>query len=225
VDRVGPLSCRACAAGFVSSAERAPHNRFLLRLPVALLAALALWLVLRPIIDSAVAGLAETLIRAFEYPRVTRLVVDDHRAQVRRSDFRTDSKIPAVALTDITFNTIVLLSLYLALPRPLSRRQLERLFMGACVLYLTQALNLVFHVKTLYALGLGEWSQQQYSDLARNVFGFLRYFTDLPGRFSFPFLIWLGFNWDVVMQLLGTPAGDRDGQKKQLKKKRSGPSK
>jgi len=209
----------------VRTAERAPHTRFLLRLPVALLVALALWLVLRPVIDTAVAGLAGTLIRTFEYPRVTRLVVEDHRAQVRRSDFRTDSQIPALALTDITFNTIVLLALYFAFPRPFSRRQLERLFMGACVLYLTQALNLVFHVKTLYALGLGEWSQQHYSDLGRNVFGFLRYFTDLPGRFSFPFLIWLGFNWDVVMQLLGTPAGEGDGQKKRLKKKTSGPQK
>jgi len=225
VDRVGPLSRQTCAASLVKTAERAPHTSFLLRLPVALLVSLALWLALRPVFDTAVAGLAGTLIRAFEYPRVTRLVVEDHRAQVRRSDFRTDSQIPTVALTDITFNTIVLLALYLALPRPLSRRQLERLFMGACVLYLTQALNLVFHVKTLYALDLGEWSQQHYSDLARNVFGFLRYFTDLPGRFSFPFLIWLGFNWDVVMQLLGTPAGEGDGQKKRLKKKNSRPRK
>ena len=114
-------------------------------------------------------------------------------------------------LTDITFNVIVLMALYLALPRPQSRRQLERLFMGVCVLYLTQALNLVFHVKTLYALGLGEWSHQHYSDFARNVFGFFRYFTDLPGRFSFPFLIWLGFNWDSVMTLLGTPAAEQAG--------------
>jgi hypothetical protein len=52
-------------------------------------------------------------------------------------------------------------------------------------------------------MGLGEWSQHHYSDLARNVYGFGRYFTDLPGRFSFPFLIWLGFNWEAVMRMLG----------------------
>jgi hypothetical protein len=91
--------------------------------------------------------------------------------------------------------------------------------MGGCLLYLTQALNLAFHVKTLYALGLGEWSQQHYSDLARNVFGFLRYFTDLPGRFSFPFLIWLGFNWDAVMTLLGTPVAERDKDEKNRRPK------
>jgi len=175
---------------------------FLRRLPVTLMAAVILWLLLRPAIDVAVAGLAQTLIRAFEHPRVTRLVVDDHLVQVRRSDFRSGSGIPTVSLAENNFNLIVLLALYLALPKPFSRRQLERLFMGCCVLYLTQTLNLVFHIKTLYATGLGEWSQQSYSDLARNVFGFGQYFTDLPGRFSFPFLIWLGFNWAVVMRMI-----------------------
>jgi len=175
---------------------------FLRRLPVTLIAAVVIWLLLRPAIDTAVAGLAQTLIRSFEYPRVTRLVVDDHRAQMRRSDLRTDSKVPSVSMTEVTFNTIVLLALYLALPHPFSRKQLERLFMGWCVLCLSQSINLLFHVKTLYSMGLGEWSQHHYSDLARNIFGFGRYFTDLPGRFSFPFLIWLGFNWDVVMKML-----------------------
>ena len=175
---------------------------FLRRLPVTLIAAVFIWLLLRPAIDTVVAGLAQTLVRSFEYPRVTRLVVEDHRAQMRRSDLRTDSKVRSVSMTEVTFNTIVLLALYLALPRPFSRRQLERLFMGSCVLCLLQAVNLLFHVKTLYSMGLGEWSQVHYSDLARNIFGFGRYFTDLPGRFSFPFLIWLGFNWEAIMKML-----------------------
>ena len=176
---------------------------FLRRLPLTLIAAVAIWLALRPAIDTVVAGFAQTLIRSFEYPRVTRLVVEDHRVQMRRTDLRTDSKVPSVSMNEINFNTIVLLALYLALPNPFSKRQLERLFMGWCVLCLTQSINLLFHVKALYAMGLGEWSQHNYSDLARNVFGFGRYFTDLPGRFSFPFLIWMGFNWEVVMKMLG----------------------
>lgn len=192
---------------------------FLRRLPVTLIAAVVIWLLLRPAIDTAVAGLAQTLIRSFEYPRVTRLVVEDHQAQMRRTDLRTDSKVPSVSMTEVTFNTIVLLALYLALPHPFSRRQLERLFMGWCVLYLSQSINLLFHVKTLYAMGLGEWSQHHYSDLARNAFGFGRYFTDLPGRFSFPFLIWLGFNWDVVMKMLGIQ--EETPRKSKTKKKTS----
>ena len=193
---------------------------FLRRLPLTLIAAVAIWLALRPAIDTMVAGFAQTLIRSFEYPRVTRLVVEDHRTQMRRTDLRTDSKVPSVSMNEITFNTIVLLALYLALPNPFSKRQLERLFMGWCVLCLSQSINLLFHVKTMYAMGLGEWSQHHYSDFARNVFGFGRYFTDLPGRFSFPFLIWLGFNWEVVMRMLqmSEDTGDKTASKRKKRK-------
>ncbi len=179
------------------------YRSFLKRLPLALIIAMVVWLLLRPVLDSAVAGFTQLLVRSFEYPRVTRLITEDHRAKVVRSDFRTDSGIPSIPLTEKHFNTIVLLALYLALPRPFGRRQLERLFMGWCVLYLTQTMNVFFHVKCLYAFSLGEWSIQNYSNFARDFYGFLRYFTDLPGRFSFPFLIWLGFNWDLVIRLLG----------------------
>jgi hypothetical protein len=190
------------------------------RLPLTLIAAIIIWLLLRPAIDSLVAGLAQTLIRSFEHPKVTRLVIEDERVQIRRSDLRVDSKVYSVSMTEVSFNTIVLLALYLALPRPFSRRQLERLFMGWCVLVVSQATNLVFHVKTLYATGLGDWSLHYYSDLARNIFGFGRYFTDLPGRFSFPFLIWIGFNWEVVMAMLGVSGDDEVQRKRKNGKKR-----
>ncbi|MEE4270039.1 MAG: hypothetical protein V2I67_00090 [Thermoanaerobaculales bacterium] len=197
------------------SEHAALFRSFLKRLPLTLLVAMLLWLALRPVLDVAVTGFAQLLIRSFEYPRVTRLVVEGHSAEVRRSDFRTDSGIPAIPLTEKHFNTIVLLALFLALPRPFSRRQLERLFMGWCILYLTQTMNLLFHVKCLYALSLGDWSVQHYSDLARDFYGFWRYFTDLPGRFSFPFLIWLGFNWDLVTHLIGpTISSGEDSPKK-----------
>jgi hypothetical protein len=192
--------------------DSADQRSFLRRLPVAAVVALVLWLLLRPALDGAVCGLAELLIRAYEYPRVTRLVPVEHRADVRRVDLRTDSAIPTVALTEIHFNTIVLLALSLALRRPLSRRQLQRLVMGWSVLFLSQSLNLVFHVKLLYAAGFGDWSLQHYSVVARNVYGYLQYFTDLPGRFAFPFLIWIGFNWDLVMTIVGAPSPTAAGR-------------
>jgi len=190
-------------------------KRFVRRLPVAAIAALVVWVLLRPALDGAVSGFAQLLIRAYEYPKVTRLVVVDHRAEVRRADMRSDSAVPTVALTEIHFNTIVFLALCLALPRPWSRKQLERLVMGWSVLYLTQSLNLLFHVKFLYASAFGAWSFQQYTEAARNIFGFLQYATDLPGRFAFPFAIWIGFNWDRVMPVVGLsgepPRGGKGG--------------
>ncbi len=195
------------------------YRSFLKRLPLTLVLAMVVWLLIRPVLDTAISGFAQLLIRSFEYPRVTRLVVDDHKAEVHRSDFRTDSGIPAIPLTEKHFNTIVLLALFLAMPRPFSRRQLERLFMGWCILYLTQTMNLFFHVKCLYALSLGEWSLQNYSNFSRDFYGFWRYFTDLPGRFSFPFLIWLGFNWDLVTQLLRPAAAANEDEARATAKK------
>ena len=82
---------------------------YLLRLGVTLVISVGVWLGVRPLLDGLVAGGAEVLLRAFEVPRVTRLVPVDHRAEVRRSDFRSDSALPTVPLTEIHFNTVVLL--------------------------------------------------------------------------------------------------------------------
>jgi hypothetical protein len=202
------------------AAVKQATRTYLRRLPIALIGAIIIWLLVRPALDSLIAGLTQTLVRSFEHPRVTRLVIEDHRVRILRSDLRVDSKIYSVAMAEITFNTIVLLSLYLALPRPFSRRQLERLFMGWCVLIVCQIVNLGFHIKTLYATGLGEWSLHYYSDFARNAFGFGRYFTDLPGRYAFPFLIWLGFNWDVVMKMLGLHEEESENNSASKRKKR-----
>jgi hypothetical protein len=139
---------------------------------------------------------------------VTTLVASQHAAQVLRADFRPGSGIPTIPLTEIHFNTIVLLALFGSLRGALSRQQLERTVMAWSLLVVAQTLNLVFHVKCLYAFSLGEWSQVHYSDVARNVFGFLRYFTDLPGRFSFPFLLWLAFSWDRVSRMIGVRIAD-----------------
>jgi len=212
VDRMGTVGDRDRGTRPVRAVRdpSTPHvQKFLFRLPVALAVALAAWLVLRPALDTVVCGLAEMLIRGYEQPRVTRLMPVDHRAQVRRADLRTDSTVPTVSLTEVHFNTIVLLALFLALPRPWSRLQAERLVMGWCVLLGLQTLNLVFHVKFIYATALGDWSIQHYSVVGRNVYGFLQYFTDLPGRFASPFLIWIGFNWDHVMAMISADAGRR----------------
>jgi hypothetical protein len=190
------------------------HLGFLRRLPITLVAAMLLWLILRGTLDLTVPRFTEIMIRSFEYPRVTRLVATEHWVEIRRADFRAGSAIPKVSLTEVHFNTIILLALYLAMPRPFSRTQLERLLMGWCTLYLIQCLNLLFHVKTVYAIGLGEWSVHNYSPVARNVFAYLQYFTDLPVKFSSPFLIWLGFNWDDVMVMLGVARGTPAAAKK-----------
>ena len=185
-----------------TSPTRPAWTRFLSRLPFAAMTALLIWLAIRPALDASVCRLAEMLIRGYEYPRVTRLHAEEHHAHIQRADLRTGSAVPSIPLTEIHFNTVVLLALFLAFANPQTRVQLERLVMGWSVLLATQVVNLVAHVKFLYATAMGDWSASHYSELGRNVYGFLQYFTDLPGRFAFPFLIWVLFNWDLVMEMI-----------------------
>lgn len=196
-------------------------SSFLVRLPLTMVAAMVLWMLLRPVLDHAVAGFAELLLRAFEHPQVTRLLVEAHVVKIARTDLLAGSAVPTFALTQVHFNTIVLLALCLALPRPLSWRQLERLLMAWTVLFVLQTLNLVLHVKMTYATMMGPWSTQHYSEFARNFYGFWQYFTDLPGRFAAPFLIWLGFNWDHVIGLVQPekPAAPTDRANPQRRRK------
>lgn len=188
---------------------------FLLRLPVATLLALVAWTLLRPALDAATAGLAEILIRAYEHPRVTRLAAVDHRAEVRRADYRTDTGVPTIALTEVHSNTVVLFALFLALGRPLARIQLERLIMGWALLFLCQVVNVMAHVKFIYATSLGAWSLMEYSDLARNFYGYLQVATDLPVRLAAPVVIWAGMSWGTMADLFGLePGGDGRRERK-----------
>lgn len=187
-----------------------PRTSFLRRLIPATLLAVLIWAGLRPVLDSAVCGFSQFLIRSFEIPHVTRIVADDHAARLERADLRTGSKLPALPLTEIHFNTIVLLALFLALPRPHSRRQLERLFMAWTTLFALQTLNLVFHVEFLYATSLGPWSLQHYGPLWRNSYAFLQYFFDLPVRLGAPFVLWVAFNWEI---LSAVPTDATDGKR------------
>ena len=194
---------------------------FLVRLPLTMIVGMVLWLLLRPLLDHAVAGLAEVVVRAFEHPKVTRLLVEAHVVNIARTDLLAGSAIPSFPLTQVHFNTIVLLALFLALPRPFSRRQLERLLMGGTLLFALQTLNLILHVKMTYATMLGAWSTQHYSGFARNFYGFWQYFTDLPARFSAPFLIWLGFNWDHLIGLVQSgKVADRAGQRNRQRRRK-----
>jgi len=184
-----------------------PRRTFLRRLVPAAVAAALVWLAVRPVLDTGVCSFAQLLIRAFEVPHVTRIIAEDHRAVLERADLRSGSHLPALPLTEIHFNTIVLLALFLALPRPLSRRQLERLFMAWTTLFALQSLNLVFHVELLYATALGPWSLEHYGSLLRNTYAFLQYFFDLPVRLGAPFVLWVAFNWEILSAV--PPAGTK----------------
>ena len=52
-------------------------------------------------------------------------------------------------------------------------------------------------------------SRANYSVVARNVYGTLRYFFNIPVTFALPLVLWVGAYPERVFALVGLPADER----------------
>ena len=77
------------------------------------------------------------------------------------------------------------------------------------VLAAAHVLALLWQLKCFEAFSLGPWSRANYSDLARNVYGGLRYFFDIPVTFALPLVLWVATFPDKVFALAGWAAPAR----------------
>lgn len=183
-----------------SSADLA---RFVRRVPVAAIAAAAIWFAVRPVYNPVVCTLGQAVARFFEYPRVAKVVLDGKDALIGRTDLRADSAWLKVSLTQIHFNLIPFLALFLAMPKPFKGGGFKALLAALGLLLASHVVALFLNVKVYYSFNLGAWSRINYSDFSRNVYGGLRYFFDIPVTFALPLLLWVGFFPERVFRLLG----------------------
>ena len=168
--------------------------RLALKAFAGFLVGLALWVMLTPLYDRAVAAGAEKVIRAFEKPAVTQLRrADDGYITVDRTDFDRRSKRPAVPLRDLTFNIILLVALFAASKRTFSDRNIGGFLVAAGLLALTHVFGMVAEVMSIYVAKLGMWSKVHYSDLERNVWGVANHFYRLVLMYAIAFALWWAF--------------------------------
>ncbi|HUP48294.1 MAG TPA: hypothetical protein VNA04_05840 [Thermoanaerobaculia bacterium] len=151
---------------------------------------LALWLALSAPYARLLAALSEPLIRIGERPAVTRLIAKGTELTVERSDFPPASPRPGLALMDLTFNIILLTTLFAVSRRPLSDRNMLGLFVAGMVLVLVHVVAVVTNVHSIYALRLGAWSERNYGTVARNFWGGLAHFYTVIGVFGAAFVLW-----------------------------------
>jgi hypothetical protein len=178
-------------------------RRFLRRLPLALLAAVVLWALAKPAYGHFLAAVTQALARATEKPRAAVVKVDGNYAMIGRTDFRAGSGWLKTSLVQVHYNLVPFLTLVLALPGSLAGRGWRRLVLALAVMVLAHVLGLLWQLKCFYAFDMGPWSEANYSVFARNVYGSLRYFWDLPVTFTLPLLLWLGFFADRTLPLVG----------------------
>lgn len=166
---------------------------------------LAIWLGLIGIYRSSVMAPSEWILRLGESPDVTSLQKHDDPAMiiVERADFPPQSPRPVIRLGELTFNLVLLFALFGL--GPLSDRNMAGLAISLGILWATHIAATVVHVKKIYALQLGAWSDVHYGPLSKNVWGLLDQFYSVAGIFAVAFLLW----WTLGRQPeIGRPGGN-----------------
>jgi len=176
---------------------------FLRRLPLALVCAVIVWALARPVYVPGLCATAQFLARVFEVPPASVIVLQGGDAVLGRTDMRAGSGWLKFPLTQIHFNLVPFLALVLALPHPLSSGGWRRLLLAVAILASSHVLALLWQLRCLEAFSMGPWSLANYSDVARNVYGTLRYFFDIPVTFALPLLLWVGSYPKQVFALVG----------------------
>jgi hypothetical protein len=194
-----------------SAARPRELRTFLRRLPLALGVAALLWLGVRDTYGAALAWMTQGLARLFEAPAATQIQADGDAAVIGRRDMRADSGRLRYGLTQVHFNLVPFLALLLALRGWARRDGPVRLVAALAVLFASHMLNLLWHVEFFFATAMGVWSREVYSDTAREVYGGLRYFFDIPLTFTLPLLLWVGFFHELVLPMLGVETEDAAG--------------
>jgi hypothetical protein len=159
---------------------------------IGFLIGLAVWGGLSVPYTRLLASLGEAVIRLAERPPVTSITPQGTLMVIDRTDFPSSpsSVQLAVESTDITFNFILLITLFAASGRALSDRNVFGFVGAAVALVFVHVAAVVAFVKADYALNFGPWSTLHYGFVARNFWGAAPYFYSVVGVYGFAFALW-----------------------------------
>ena len=112
----------------------------------------AIWIGLAPVYNPIVTFASEVLIRLSEHPNVTRLEVLGKDAVIHRVDFDPRSPLPQIAISDLTFNFVVLCALFgfAGLERKGNRD--TRLLIALSLIFLRNVLGVIAKVMSIFVL-------------------------------------------------------------------------
>lgn len=151
---------------------------------------LALWYGLAIPYARLLGSASEFVIRAAERPAITSITPMGSLLAVDRSDVRNSEQRFAVETMDITFNVILLMTLFAMSARTLSDRNVFGFLGAATALFLVHVAAVVSFVEANYALNLGAWSAAHYGVVARHVWTVAPYFYSVIGVHASAFALW-----------------------------------
>lgn len=183
------------AAPTQSSGARTPFLtlRSLVRGLLGFLLAVAFWFGFSRPYETTLAVAAQALTNVFESPNVTRLTAGKGEFLLDRRDFPPGSARPGLPAPDIHFNFVLLAALFAMDRRPLEAGHVTRFLLAGAALWVVHVLALVFQVQSIYATGLGAWSDAHYGRFSSNIWATGWHFYQIAGRFAAPFALWWFF--------------------------------
>jgi hypothetical protein len=156
------------------------------------------------------AALSEPPIRLVERPAVTHLLPQESQIAVDRTDFPRASPRPALRTTDLTFNFILLTTLFAAAARPFADRNVRGFLLAAIALVAVHVAAVVANVQSIYALRLGPWSAAHYGPVARNFWAAAAHFYSVVGVYGAAVALWWLFRPVGEMAATRRQKGPRD---------------
>jgi len=159
---------------------------------IGFLIALAVWGGLSVPYTRLLAFVSETVIRLGERPPITTISPRGTLMMVDRSDYPSSASSMrfGVESTDITFNLILLMTLFAASSRALSDRNVFGFAGAAVALAFVHVAAVVSFVEAYYAESFGPWSTAHYGFVARHFWGAAPYFYSVVGVYGFAIAIW-----------------------------------
>ncbi len=154
---------------------------------------LTFWSLFSPQYDQFLAAAAERVMRTFQRADVTRLNPEGDYVRVDRTDFSPRSPHPTLPVRDLTFNFLILTTLFASEQRPWSDRNVIGFALAAAALTITHVGALITDVMNIYVARLGPWSFSHYGALARNFWGVLDHAYRLVLMYAIAFGLWWVF--------------------------------
>lgn len=156
------------------------------------LLAFAAWMWLSVPYTRLLAGLSESMIRLSERPAFTSVTAQGTLLVIARSDRHRPASPGQLAVesTDVTFNFILLVTLFATSSRALSDRNVFGFAAASVALVFVHVAAVIAFVKADYASNFGRWSARHYGVVARNLWSATPYFYSVVGVYAFAFGLW-----------------------------------
>jgi len=194
-----------------------PLKGLLLRGVFFLILGLALWVYVQPAYSRILVTVSQKLLFWTEKDEKTSVrLQENHIVYVPMGLVSKGQKTVQGMreVREIHCNSVIFFALALFSPGLGLGKRMWVLAAGLLLLFFTQVLTVFVQVKFLYALQLGEYSRIHYGLWEKNIYAFLKQFSELIGRYAFPFAIWMLLTYKETLGYLTGPQSEGKSPKK-----------